>query len=190
MENITQIINGCINKEHKYQKVLYERYRDYALRIVFRYIYRYDAAVDAVNDGFVKLFNHFHKFEKGTDADNEKIFAGWMKKIMINVSIDYLRRSNMLPEIGGISKDVWELSKNKDDADQTMLYNDLIVLIKELPPAYRIVFNLYVIDGYSHIEIAAMINTTAGNSKSTLSRARELLRKSIKKTENASLCSI
>ncbi|MEP6513795.1 MAG: RNA polymerase sigma factor, partial [Parafilimonas sp.] len=65
MENITQIIKGCINKEHRCQKILYEHCRGYALKIVFRYIYRYEKAIDAVNDGFVKMFNHFHKFEMG-----------------------------------------------------------------------------------------------------------------------------
>jgi RNA polymerase sigma factor (sigma-70 family) len=143
-----------------------------------------------VNDGFVKLFNHFDKFEMSEDVDNEKILMAWMKKIMINVSIDQLRKGKMLPEIGGIPNHVWEINDSSCNADQIMLYNDLVILIKELPPDYRIVFNLYVIDGYTHSEIADMMNTTIGTSKSSLSRARALLQKRIRKMEDSVLCRI
>jgi len=190
LENITQIIKGCIEKEHKYQKIVYENFRGYALKIVFRYIYGYEKALDVVNNGFVKLFNNFGKFEMGEEQDNEKILMGWLKKIMINVSIDELRKEEMLPEIGGISEQVWEISDNNHEADQGIRYNELVLLIKELPPQYRIVFNLYVIDGYTHTEIACMMKTSIGTSKSSLSRARALLQKSIRKMEDAHLCRI
>ncbi|MEO7766137.1 MAG: RNA polymerase sigma factor [Ferruginibacter sp.] len=188
MENITYIIKGCIEREYKYQRIIYNQYRGYALKIVFRYIYRYDKAVDVVNDGFVKLFNNFEKFELTCDADNEKKLMGWFKRILVNTSIDELRRGSMLPEIGGIPEHVWEIKDNSQDADQLLLYKDLIILIKELPPAYRVVFNLYVIDGYTHSEIADMIKISIGTSKSSLSRARVLLQKSINKMEEKKLC--
>jgi len=190
LENITQIIKGCISNDHKCQKVVYNRYRGFALKIVFRYIYRYEKAVDVVNDGFVKLFQNFSKFNLGADPDNEKILMGWMKKILINTSIDTLRKGNMSPEIGGIPAEVWEISDYSQDADQLLLYKDLIILIKELPPEYRVVFNLYVIDGYSHSEIADIMKIPIGTSKSTLSRARVLLQKSLKKMEESKLCRI
>jgi RNA polymerase sigma factor (sigma-70 family) len=190
LENITCIIKGCIDKDHKCQKIIYEHYRGYALKIVFRYVYKYEQAIDVVNDGFVKMFNHFDKFKTGSDADNEKILMAWMKKIMINVSIDQLRKGEMLPDIGGIPDHVWEISNNNHDADQVMLYNDLVMLIKELPPDYRIVFNLYIIDGYTHSEIADIMKTTTGTSKSHLSRARALLQKRIRKMEDSLLCRI
>jgi RNA polymerase sigma-70 factor (ECF subfamily) len=188
VENITFILKGCIEKDHKCQKIIYEHYRGYALKIVFRYIYRYDQAIDVMNDGFVKLFNHFDKFKLINDADNEKILMAWMKRIMINVSIDQLRKGNMLPEIGVIPDHVWEVSDNSYNADQIMLYNDLVVLIKELPPDYRIVFNLSVIDGYTHSEIADIMGITIGTSKSHLSRARAMLQKRIRKMEVSVLC--
>ena len=189
MENIVQIIKGCIAGKHKYQRIVYEHYRGYALRIVFRYIYRYEKAVDVVNDGFAKLFTNFARFEPGEDADNEKILMGWLKRIMINASIDELRKGNMLPEIGGIPEYVWDIADNQE-ADHLLLYKDLIVLIKELPSAYRIVFNLYVIDGYTHSEIADLLGLSIGTSKSNLSRARMLLQKTILKMEDAKLCRI
>jgi len=190
LENINHIIKGCINKEHKYQNIIYEHYRGFALKIVFRYVYRYEKAIDVINDGFVKLFNHFEKFKSGKEEDNEKILMAWLKRIMINTSIDALRRGSMLPEIGGIPDDVWERTDNNHDADKILLYNDLISLIKQLPPAYRIVFNLYVIDGYNHSEIADLLGMSIGTSKSSLSRARMLLQKSIKKMEASKLCRI
>lgn len=182
MENIVCIIKGCINKEHKYQKILYENFRGFALKTVFRYIYRYEKAVDVVNDSFVKLFTHFPKFEVEDEADSPKRLMGWLKKILINTCIDELRKGDMLPEIGGIPDHVWEKGEGPQ-ADQVALYNDLIALVKTLPPMYRTVFNLYVIDGYNHNEIASLLKISVGTSKSALSRARAVLQNSIQKTE-------
>ena len=187
MENIVYIIKGCIEKKHKYQKILYEQYYGFALKIVFRYVYRYEKAVDVVTDGFVKLFASFERFSTAdTEEDNRKILMGYIKRIMINASIDELRKANMLPEIGGIPEYVWEDTSKGDDADQQLLYKELIAMIKELPPQYRVVFNLYVIDGYNHLEIADKLSIPVGTSKSNLSRARMMLQESIKKTEGKS----
>jgi RNA polymerase sigma factor (sigma-70 family) len=190
LENITCIVKGCIEKDRKCQKTIYEHFRGYAFKIVFRYIYRYEQAIDVVNDGFVKMFNHFDTFKMSDDADNEKILMAWMKKIMINVSIDQLRKGDMLPGIDGISEEVWQVKDNNHNAEQLMLYNDLVAMIKELPANYRIVFNLYVIDGYTHLEIAHMTKTTVGTSKSHLARARAILQKRIRKMEDSLLCRI
>ena len=184
MENISRIIQGCICKEYKYQKMVYETYRGFALKIVFRYIYRYEKAVDVVTDGFVKLINSFEKFVSAeTEEDNRKILMGYIKKIMINASIDELRKGSMLPEIGGIPEDVWGNTNKEDDADQKLLYKQIIILIKELPPSYRIIFNMYVIDGFNHLEIADILKIPVGTSKSNLSRARAMLQFTIKKLE-------
>lgn len=190
MENLTRIIDGCVNGEHKYQRIVYERYRGFALKVVFRYIYRYEKANDVVTDGFIKAFNHFHHFKRNKDQDPEKLLMAWLKRIMINAAIDELRRNEMIPEIGGIPDEVWQISDKSQDADQLLLYKDLILLIKELPVNYRIAFNLYVIDGYSHSEIADMMKISIGTSKSNLSRARTLLQTSVKKMEEQKLCRI
>jgi RNA polymerase sigma factor (sigma-70 family) len=175
---------------HCSQRLLYNRYKGFALKIVFRYIYHYERAIDVVTDGFVKLFRSFDRFEMAAEADNEKILMGWVKKIMVNTAIDELRKQHMMPEIGGIPDHLWELHINSQEADQQLLYKELIILIKELPPAYRLVFNLYVVDGYTHIEIADMLKIPIGTSKSNLSRARVILQKSITKMEEVQLCSI
>jgi len=190
LENLTQIIKGCIAKDHKYQKIVYEQYRGFALKTAFRYIYKYDKAVDVVNDSFVKMLNGFDAFRFSDDGENEKILMGWLKKIVINTAIDQLRKEQMLPEIGGIPETAFALADNYYNADKAVLYNDIITLVKQLQPNYRVVFNLYVIDGYSHAEIADLMDTTIGNSKSNLSRARAILQKGIKKMEESYLCRI
>ncbi len=170
--------------------MVYERYRGFALKIVFRYIYRYEKAIDVVTDGFVKAFIHFHKFKPCDSADLEKLLMGWLKRIFVNSAIDELRRTNMLPEIGGNLDDVWDFSDKSDNADQLLLYKDLVLLVKDLPPNYRVVFNLYVLDGYSHIEIADKLQVSIGTSRSSLSRAKALLQNSIRKMEEGKLCRI
>jgi RNA polymerase sigma factor (sigma-70 family) len=168
---------------------MYEGYYGFALKIVFRYVYRYDKAVDVVNDGFVKLFRNMHRFII-EDEHLEPRFMGWMKKIMINASIDELRRNNMIAEIGGIPDYVWETADKTLSPDQALLYKELVSMIKQLPPAYRTVFNMIVIDGLSHSEVSESLGISVGTSKSNLSRARVLLQKHINDLEAPKLCSI
>ncbi len=188
MKDLIYIIKGCIEKKDQYQRLIYDHYRGFALKIVFRYIYRYDKAIRVVNDGFVKLFRNFEKFQLDDEGNSEKALMSWLKRILINTAIDELRKAKMVPEIGGIPEDVWDIKDNNQDADQLLMYKDLIILVKQLPPQYRAVFNLYVIDGYTHTEIADIMNIPIGTSKSSLSRARLLLQNSIKKMEEGQLC--
>ena len=190
MFTIDEIIQGCARKDPAYQKIVYERFYGFALKIVFRYIYRYDSAVDIANDGFVKFFQHAHRFRTDLAINSERMLMGFIKKIMINVAIDELRKNRMTPEIGGIPEYVWSISSKEQEADQQLVYKELIILVKSLPPQYRAVFNLYVIDGFSHLEIADLLAIPVGTSKSNLSRARTLLQQSIKKSENPVTCSI
>lgn len=173
-----------------YQKLLYEKYYGYSLKIVFRYIYRYEKAVDVVNDGYVKLFNHFNRFNCQEPEHLEKILMGWIKKIMVNTAIDELRKQNMLPEIGGIPEYVWEEADTQQTAEQRLFYKELIVEVKQLPPSYRVVFNMYVIDGFSHQEIAGQLGITVGTSKSNLAKARAHLQKKLNSDiAEADICS-
>jgi len=184
LENIDRIIKGCIAKEYNYQKMVYKNYQGFAMKIAFRYIYRHEQVVDVVNDGFVKLFNGFQNFKfADTEEGIRKQLMGYIKKIMVNAAIDELRRGNMSPEIGGIPDYVWGFTMKDHDADQQILYKQVISMIKELPPAYRITFNMYEIDGFNHQEIAEILKIPVGTSKSNLSRAKSLLQAKIKKSE-------
>ena len=179
LKTLPEIIEGCLQQNQRDQKYLYERYYGYCLKVVFRYIYRYDKATDIVNDGFVKIFSKMDRFHYDGSVNLEMILMGWMRKIMINTSIDWLRKSNFLPEIGVINEGIW-LEDKSQSADNSLLYKELILEIKKLPPGYRAVFNMYVIDGFTHQEIADCLQIAVGTSKSNLSKARTLLQKFIK----------
>lgn len=139
-----------------------------------------------MNDGFVKLLKHFSSFRCDEIQDAEKVLMGWIKRIMINAAIDELRKGKMLPEIGAIPDHIWDIPDNRQ-ADQLLMYKDLILLIKRLPPQHRIVFNMYVIDGFTHYEIANMLEIPVGTSKSSLSRAKTLLQQFIKEEEKVTV---
>ena len=108
--NILNIIEGCKRQEAKSQKILYERFYGYALKIAFRYVYRYDVAVNVTNDGFVKVFRHIERFRHEDEEYPERLLMAWIKRIVINTAIDELRKNNMTPEIGAIPEWVWEKS--------------------------------------------------------------------------------
>ncbi|HEU4471341.1 MAG TPA: RNA polymerase sigma factor [Flavisolibacter sp.] len=191
MELLQNIIAGCVQNNQRDQRWLYERYYGYCLKTVFRYIYRYDKAVDVVNDGFVKIFRNFERFEQ-RDAENlEMVLMGWMRMIMINTAIDQLRKNNFLPEIGDLSETTWIQEDKSQGSDRALMYKELVKEIKKLPPSYRAVFNMYVIDGFTHQEIASQLGISVGTSKSNLSKARVLLQKIIKKNdEQVGVCSM
>ena len=104
---------------------------------------------------------------------------GWLRRIMVNTAIDELRKQNMMPDIGAIPDDIWEEPDKSGNADQAVLYKELISQVKKLPPSYRVVFNMYVIDGFTHQEIADQLGISVGTSKSSLSKARIHLQKYI-----------
>jgi RNA polymerase sigma factor (sigma-70 family) len=182
---IIKTIEGCKKQDAKCQKTLYERFYGYALKIAFRYVYRYDIAVNVTNDSFVKIFRHIERFRYEEEDYPERLLMAWMKRIIINTAIDELRKNNMTPEIGGIPEHVWDEPDNSQKADQLLLYKELISYVKNLPPMYRIVFNMFVIDGNTHFEIADCLGISVGTSKSNLSRARGILQKIIKEKEEA-----
>jgi RNA polymerase sigma-70 factor (ECF subfamily) len=182
---IIRIIEGCKKQEAKYQKILYERFYGYVLKISFRYIYRYDIAVNVTNDAFVKIFRYIERFRHEEEDFPERLLMAWMKKIIINTSIDELRKNNLTPEISGIPEYVWEEVDNSQKADQLLLYKELISYVKKLPLMYRMVFNMYVFDLCTHFEIADILGISVGTSKSNLSRARGVLQKIIKEKEGS-----
>lgn len=171
------IIYGCKKNEHKYQKIFYEHYYGFALKTVFRYIYRYEKATDVVNDSFVKIFNNIKNFQI-TDSENlERVVMGWMRRILANTAVDELRRQNMMPEVGDLPDSVWDEPDNQVPPDELLIYKELIEQFKRLPPSYRVVFNMFVIDGFTHQDIANTLGISVGTSKSTLFKAKAYLKK-------------
>lgn len=164
-----ELINGCINKDRKSQKDLYRLYYSYSLRICLRYAKNKDEAVEMVNDGFMKVFMNMSKYDK------QRSFNGWLSTIMINTSIDYYRS-----RIRKIEMEELNAKHEVEDSENILShlnYEDLIKLVQKLSYAYRTVFNLFAIDGFSHEEISEMLSISVGTSKSNLFKARENLKK-------------
>ncbi len=144
-------------------------YFAYAMGVCLRYSRTREEAIEIVNDGFVKIFTKPHKYTKGLS------FKGWLRRVMINAAIDYYRRHEKHYNSLDISYAQYEPS-TETILDQ-ISEAEIITAIQQLPPSYRMVFNLYVIEGYKHEEIANKINISVGTSKSNLAIARNKLQK-------------
>jgi RNA polymerase sigma-70 factor (ECF subfamily) len=185
------IIYGCIKHDFRCQKMLYEYFYSYALRIVFRYIYSYDIAVNIVNDGFVKLFRNFQKFNSKNAANTKQTLMVWMRKLMVNSAIQELRKKHMVPDIRELPDHIWQCLDSSLPTGQSNLNKDLIIKIRQLSPLYRVVFNMYVIDGFTHQEIAMQLHISVERCKSNLSYAREQLKNAFNKDiQEAGICNL
>ena len=177
--------------ERTCQKHLSEQFYGFAFKVVYRYIYRYDKVADVVNDGFVKVFRNFSVFVCAPGAEPERCLMAWIKRIMVNTAIDELRRAHLMPEIGNLPEGALNEAATSTPADGALLYKELIDEIKKLPPVYRAVFNMYVIDGFTHPEIAGQLGISVGTSKSNLFKAKAFLQKVINKDrEQAGICNL
>jgi RNA polymerase sigma factor (sigma-70 family) len=163
-----ELIEGLQKGEGKAQKFVYEKYAGLLLGICLRYLKNQMDAEDVMLSGFVRVFQNVGQFE------NKGSFEGWMKRVVINEALGFLRKKEPLHL--GIEKDHIQLP-TEASAESDLAAEDLLNLLHELPAGYRTVFNLYAIEGYSHKEIAGMLEITEGTSKSQLSKARALLQK-------------
>lgn len=177
MDDLLQIMRGCMENDAKCQKMLYEKYLPYALRISYRYVHSFENAAHACNDAFVKIFKNFKKFEIRDYNHIESMLLGWMRRIVINASIDYMGKENLVLNHTPFYNEDQEHKGANNTGENQLVYKELISLIRKLSPAYKVVFNLYVIDGYTHQEIASMLGISVGTSKSNLSKARAFLQK-------------
>lgn len=161
------IINGCIRKDRSSQSLLYKEFYGYGMGICRRYALNEFDAGDVLNDGFLKVFTHIDKYE------TSKPFKTWFAKIITNTAIDKYRLNLKFSNHDDINSHEHLGQEAPIHAD--LAYKDLLQLILGLSPAYRVVFNLYAIDGFSHEEIAEMLNISVGTSKSNLFKARQKL---------------
>jgi RNA polymerase sigma-70 factor (ECF subfamily) len=171
----TDLIKACKKQNAKAQRLLYERYAPIMLGLCRRYIRGELEAEDVMIKGFMKVFDKIDSYEgKGS-------FEGWMKRIMINESLTFIRQYKAMY----LETDI-EAADKKPDYDKISTEldaQDLLKMINELPSGYRTIFNLYVIEGYAHKEIAELLGINENTSKSQLSRARMHLQKTIRETE-------
>ena len=173
---LPELLAGCMLNQRRSQELLYRQFYGYAMSICMRYTHSRDEAFEVLNDGFLKVFTRLEQY------DTAQPFKGWLRRIMINTALDQYRAS-----VRHQHEDISEAhhaSTEITDVHSQLAHEELIGLIQHLSPAYRLVFNLYVIDGYSHEEIANRLLISVGSSKSNLARARENLRGMIQKKNN------
>jgi RNA polymerase sigma-70 factor (ECF subfamily) len=170
-----EVINGCMKGDRKCQQIIYEKFYGKMLAVCMRYSKSREEARDILQDGFIKVFTNIKKY--GSTGS----FEGWLRRIMINTAIDNIRRSKHLLQ-STVPDDITDTSDEVNDEEENNKFADItseqiMEAIQQLSPAYRTVFNMYVIDGYSHKEIAQRLGISEGASKSNLAKAKRNLRK-------------
>ncbi len=156
-------------------------YYGFSMGICIRYSAHHTEAEEIVNDGFLKIFHKIETFRPSYKS-YEASFVGWIKKIFIYTAIDHYRKNNKSITIPILDDRHLEIIENSASPVDKMSYNEIIALVQKLSPAYRTVFNLYVLDGYTHEEISKQLNISVGTSKSNLAKARINIKKILQLT--------
>jgi RNA polymerase sigma factor (sigma-70 family) len=157
-------ITACIRKERWAQKKLYEEHYGQMMGVCLRYSSNREDALDILHEGFIKVFKHIAKYQPGTSL------SAWIRRIMVNTSIDYYRKT-----IRRRTEDLeqaYDIHFTGPDVVSQCTEKEILAAVQILSPAYRTVFNLYVIEGYSHKEIADQLDITESTSRSNLVKAR------------------
>jgi RNA polymerase sigma factor (sigma-70 family) len=177
-ENVNELINGCLQNNRKFQEQLFKLYYGKMLAVCMQYTNDRDTAQEIVQDSFIKIFEKLNLF------DNKGSLEGWIRRIVVNTAIDRIRKSKKDPflidndndyMLGGVNP-MEELEDLKLSEEKSEI---ILEAIQKLSPAYRTVFNLYVIEEFSHKEIAEKLGISEGTSKSNLSKARVNIHKLI-----------
>lgn len=173
VDQLHTVIQGCQEKKPEAQRALYDMFKTKMFGICLRYAGNYDDAQDILQDGFIKVFEKIHQFRFSG------AFEGWIRRVMVNTALEkYRLHYRQMPVDENISET--ESEDNKEigsDIDADML----VRIVQELSPKYRVVFNLYAIEGLSHKEISKTLKISEGTSKSNLSRARAILQEKVSK---------
>ncbi|MBC3845688.1 RNA polymerase sigma factor [Winogradskyella echinorum] len=168
--SLDRLIKNCINQDAEAQSQLYKQYASKLFSLCLKYSKNYAEAEDNLHDAFITVFSKIDQY------NNKGSFEGWLKRIAINTSLQRYREDVGVYDIVN-EGNIEDVSVDIDDENVSLDF--LLQIIQELPDRYRLVFNLYVLDGYSHVEISELINISTGTSKSNLARARLILKDKI-----------
>jgi len=176
--NLTEeeIIEGCIRKRRRAQKALYEKYHRRMLGICVRYCTTKAEAEDVMVDGFMNIYSKIKTFT------GQGSFEGWMRRVMVNTAIDNYRKNKTHLNDEDLEKVADKLS-HEPVFYETITAEEILKLVKQLPSGYQIVFNLYAIEGYTHLEIGQMLGISENTSKTQLFKARKMLQKMLQQTQ-------
>jgi RNA polymerase sigma-70 factor (ECF subfamily) len=172
VSKLNNIVKACLKGESRAQAQLYEMYAGRLFALCLRYANNEDEAKDILQEGFIKIFDKLQQYK------NKGSLEGWMRKIIVNTALEKIRRENrfvLVEDETMIENEQYKYEHVLEELGE----KELLEMIQELSVQYRMVFNLYAIEGYSHKEISKKLNISEGTSKSNLSRARELLKSKI-----------
>jgi RNA polymerase sigma-70 factor (ECF subfamily) len=171
LEDFSEIIEACISGDDRAREKMYRLLAPKMFGLCLRYAKNSAQAEDNLQDGFLTVFSKLGDFR------HEGSFEGWVRRIMVNISVDRYRKKQQLVLVDEYKN--LDSATGEEEALAGLPAEDIVRMIQELPPQYRMVFNLYVMEGYNHAEISRELGISEGASKSDLSRAREILRKKL-----------
>lgn len=172
MEDLKNIVKECAKGNVRAQEKLYHMFAPKMFGVCLRYSRDRTEAEDNLQDGFIRVFKYIKNFR------HEGSLEGWVRRIMVNVALTNGRNQNVMHPVEDMSR--YEPQNFSGDIIEKISADELIELIQELPPRYRLVFNLYVLEGMNHKEIAEEMQISEGTSKSNLARARDILQRKVK----------
>jgi len=175
--SLERLIDNCKKKHAKAQEELYKRYASSLFSVCLKYASSYADAEDILQDTFIIIFDKISQYK------SQGSFEGWLKRIAINTALQRYRKAGVLNLIN--EDNISELDVEVEEESVSLDY--LLKIIQELPNRYRMVFNLYVLDGYSHKEISDLLEISEGTSKSNLARARKILKNKIEVNQDDTL---
>ncbi|RYM34114.1 sigma-70 family RNA polymerase sigma factor [Brumimicrobium glaciale] len=168
------LVQKCVSGNGEAQRELFDRFSPLMLGVAMRYIKDKERSEDVLQDGFIKVYKNLHRFEhKGS-------LEGWIRRIIVNTALDQLRKNKKNINDLHLDDSNFEIVQ-KSDAIGILEAEILMEIIQQLPDGYRVVFNMFAIEGYSHKEIAEALKISESTSKSQYSRAKSVLRKTLKK---------
>lgn len=168
-----KLIQACIREDKIAQRRLYDLFAPKMYFVCLRYARHFQEAQDMLQDGFIKVFDHLGSFK------HQGSFEGWIRRIIVNTSLNHCRKTSFKQEYIGLED--FQGKAVKADAISKMSELELLDLIQTLPDGYRLVFNLYVIEGYSHKEIGKMLDISESTSRSQLAKSRKWMQAAIEK---------
>ena len=171
--SLEETLDGCLKKRHSAQKQLYERFYGFSKSIALRYASSSEEVQEMMNDGFLKIFAKLDLYDQNLS------FEAWFKTVMVRTSIDYYRKNHS--RVAMVDIDELHYLSYDDHLLEKLSAEEILDLMKHLPPSYRAVFSLFIVEGYSHAEIAKILGINEGTSRSNLSKARLKMQEMIKK---------
>ena len=185
-EELRSTIQGCVLNDRLSQKKIYTSFYNYAKSICSIYTANYEDSVEIINDGFLKVFKEIYRYQPAY-ADHILSFKGWLRKIMLYTSIDHFRKNHKHRFTKELDSEVGWLPVADEDALDRISHKEILRSMQKLTPGYRIIFNLFIIENFSHEEISKRLGISIGTSKSNLARGRKQLQKILLKQNQLTL---